>query len=145
MSRLTVTALLLIAIASMAAGCGPGGGSISPTPSQFAAPTSRGPDTPVDTPPPPSLNVSDIPAAITEAVIEEAARVSGVSVDAISVVRAEAVVWHDGSFGCPKPDEMYTQALVNGYWVVVAAGGQEYDFRVGNNGILKLCATDSGG
>ena len=46
------------------------------------------------------------------------------------IVRAESVVWNDGSLGCPEPGMEYTQALINGYWVVIEAAGQTYDFRV---------------
>src|SRR5438105_6235108 len=53
--------------------------------------------------------------------------------------RAESVVWNDGSLGCPEPEMMYTQALVNGYWVVIDASGQNYDFRVDNRGNFRLC------
>jgi hypothetical protein len=31
-------------------------------------------------------------------------------------------VWNDGSLGCPEPGMMYTQALVNGYWLIIEAG-----------------------
>ena len=34
---------------------------------------------------------------------------------------------------------MYTQVLVNGYWVVIDAAGQNYDFRVGNRA-ASFCA-----
>ena len=135
-----MTGVVLIALL---AACGPSGAAQTPSFTPTAAPTPRGPDLPADTPPTPSMPIADIPPSITEAVIEEAARVSGVPFEDVSVVRAEAVVWNDGSLGCPQPDEMYTQALVEGYWVVVDAGGQEYDFRVGSNGDLRLCPAGS--
>jgi len=132
--------MLFCAVAGAVA-CGLSGATQGPSAVPTVAPTPRPPDMPVATPTP----VTAVPLAILEAVTAEAARLSGVPAEQIAIVRADAAVWPDGSLGCPQPDEMYTQALVNGYWVVLQAGGQEYDFRVGNNGILKLCATDSGG
>jgi hypothetical protein len=34
---------------------------------------------------------------------------------------------------------MYTQALVDGYWVVLAVGEQEYDYRASDTGYFFLC------
>jgi hypothetical protein len=33
----------------------------------------------------------------------------------------------------------YTQALVDGYWIVVEAEGQSLDYRVTGNGNFRLC------
>ena len=54
------------------------------------------------------------------------------------ILRAEPVIWNDGSLGCPEPGMMYTQALIMGYWVVIDAAGQNYDFRVGSRGNCRL-------
>ena len=56
-----------------------------------------------------------------------------------SVIRAEAVTWSDGALGCPEPGGMYTQALVDGYQVVIEVDGQEYDYRVGHGTDVRLC------
>ena len=51
-------------------------------------------------------------------------------------VKADEVVWTDGSLGCPKPGKSYTQALVNGYWVIVVAGDRPLDDRVSGTRFL---------
>jgi hypothetical protein len=33
----------------------------------------------------------------------------------------------------------YTQALVDGYWVVLSYRGQEFDYRVNDRGAFFLC------
>ena len=66
-------------------------------------------------------------------------RRTGADREAINVLRDEAVVWRDGSLGCPKPGMMYTQALVEGYWVVLEHDGKTYDYRAGNRGYFVLC------
>jgi len=39
---------------------------------------------------------------------------------------------------------MYTQALVNGYWIVIEAAGKQYDFRVDRGGSFRLCPPGQG-
>ena len=56
------------------------------------------------------------------------------------MVRAESAVWNDRSLGYPEPGMMYTQALVNGYWVMIDAAGQNCDFRVD----FRLCPPGQG-
>lgn len=58
----------------------------------------------------------------------------GTDRDAIELVVAESVVWSDGSIGCPEPGMLYTQALVEGYRIVLAVDGEEVAFHgAGNN------------
>jgi len=85
-----------------------------------------------------------IPQAILGPIVNEAAKLANVPPQQLAIVRAEAVVWNDGSLGCPEPGMEYTQALVNGYWVVIEAGGQTYDFRVGRDGNFRLCPAGRG-
>ncbi len=83
--------------------------------------------------------MTDVPQEILDAVLDQAATLAHVSLGELTIVRAEPRVWNDGSLGCPQPGEMYTQALIEGYWVVVEVAGNEYDFRVGSTGNFKLC------
>jgi hypothetical protein len=41
----------------------------------------------------------------------------------LRVVSVEDVMWPDGALGCPEPGRMYTQALVPGQRVRIAAPG----------------------
>ena len=45
------------------------------------------------------------------------------------VVVAERVTWPDAALGCPRPDELYTQALVEGYRIVLAVDGNRVAFH----------------
>jgi len=85
-----------------------------------------------------------VPRAILDPILKEAAKLTNVPREQLVIVRAEPVVWNDGSLGCPEPGMMYTQALVNGYWVVIEAGGQKYDFRVGRGSTFRLCPRGQG-
>ena len=105
------------------------------TPSEIPAPT-----------PTPQMSrvESQVPKAILRPILNEAAKLANVPPQQLVIVRAEAVVWNDGSLGCPEPGMGYTQALVNGYWVVINAAGRTYDFRAGRDGNFRLCPEGRG-
>lgn len=73
-----------------------------------------------------SRPLSEAPVPATAAVVMpqllvDAAKRSGVPQDRLRVVRAVAVTWPDSSLGCPQPGLNYTQALVPGWQVFIAA------------------------
>jgi hypothetical protein len=86
----------------------------------------------------------DVLQGILDSILSETARLAKVRREQLVIVRAESVVWNDGSLGCLEPGMMYTQALVNGYWVVIDAAGRKYDFRVGSRGKFRLCPPGRG-
>jgi hypothetical protein len=67
--------------------------------------------------------------AATEAAVADLAASEGVDPGAIDVVTAEEVTWPDGALGCPEPDQMYTQALVPGYRIVLDVEGDEVHYH----------------
>jgi hypothetical protein len=77
--------------------------------------------------------------AITEAAVADAARRTGLPVDQLRVTSSEAVTWRDGSLGCPEPGMGYTEALVPGFRIRIAAGARELDYHAGARGALVLC------
>jgi hypothetical protein len=86
----------------------------------------------------------EVPQRILDPILKEAAALAKVAQEKLVILRAQPVVWSDGSLGCPKPGQMYTQALINGYWVVIEAAGQTYDFRVDAGGRFQLCPAGRG-
>src|SRR5262245_33701170 len=105
------------------------------TPSETPAPTST---------PHTSRVAPQVPEAILNSILKEAAKLANVPPQELVIVRAEAVVWSDGSLGCPEPGMQYTQALANGYWVLVSAAGRTYDLRVHRDGSFRLCPEGRG-
>jgi hypothetical protein len=91
----------------------------------------------VPTAEPPQVNPT--PPDLLARLTDDAAARSGTERGAISVVLSEAVLWNDGALGCPRPGAVYTQAPVEGYRVVLRAGGHDYDYRVGERGRFILC------
>lgn len=59
----------------------------------------------------------------------DAAERAGVDVADVTFVTFEMVTWPDGSLGCPDPDMLYTQALVEGYRIVLEADGERLTYH----------------
>ena len=78
--------------------------------------------------------VGEVPDGILSAILQDAEERVGGEPD-FTVLRSEAVVWSDGALGCPEPGQSYTQALVDGYWVVLQVGDVQLDYRVTERGI----------
>ena len=70
---------------------------------------------------------NDLQSIVAAAKKDAVAR--GLPAQAISVQSAQRVTWRDGSLGCPKPGYSYTQALVDGYRIVLRAGAEEYVYH----------------
>jgi hypothetical protein len=81
----------------------------------------------------------EVPREILDALLDDLVAQTGANRASIQILRAEAVVWSDGSLGCPKPGQFYTQAEVPGYWVVLQVGTEDYDYRVRNSGHFLMC------
>lgn len=58
---------------------------------------------------------------------------------AFTVKSATSVTWPDGSWGCPEPGMVYTQALVPGARAIVTVEGTSYDYRFGPGPSPRLC------
>ncbi|HDH03144.1 MAG TPA: hypothetical protein ENH15_02735 [Actinobacteria bacterium] len=79
----------------------------------------------------------EVPDSIIAMVLEDAGSTSDEA--AFQVAVARTVVWSDGSLGCPEPGVLYTQALVDGYQVVVSGPGGDHDYRITDNGYFFIC------
>lgn len=122
----------LLAIPLLVA-CAAGPGDL---PSDGASPPPSAPGSP----PGSAASAPDgIPQEVWQAILADLEGRVGAAVADVSVLTAEAETWSDGSLGCPKDGEMYTQALVDGYQVVVEVAGTEYDYRVGSGTDVRLC------
>lgn len=128
----TLATLVLVACGSSP------GADPSPTPEEpeRPAPSVRGVE------PVPSASgpaAGEVPGDLLARIVADAAGRAGVASDELEVVRAEAIIWNDGSLGCPQPGEVYTMALVPGYHVELAGDGLEFDYRATENGNFLLC------
>ncbi len=85
-----------------------------------------------------------VPTRLMDQIFAHAEGHTGQAASAMTVLRAEAVTWPDGSLGCPEPGMQYTQALVPGYWVEIVVGGETLDYRLSDKGGMRLCENGDG-
>jgi len=96
-------------------------------PAPTTAPTAEG-----------DLMTGSVPEDLMTGILADLMERTGATQSQLTLVRAESAIWNDGSLGCPLPGQSYTQALVNGYWVVLDYAGSEYDYRASSNS-FRLC------
>ena len=125
-------ALATLAALIVLAACTSGGGAngSSGEPSASSADSSGEPGASGD---------AALPASITDPIVADAAVRLGVDPSAVTIVEARAQTFPDGSLGCPEPGVMYTQALVDGYQVIVEANGTRLDYRGSAPGRFRIC------
>jgi hypothetical protein len=87
----------------------------------------------------PEQSSGETPPALFDLVLDDLLARSGGDRAAVEVLKSEAVVWSDGSLGCPQPGMMYTQATVSGYQVILALRDQMYDYHLSERGTFVLC------
>jgi hypothetical protein len=83
--------------------------------------------------------MGETPGELLELLKSDLVSRTGASSGEIIVLRDQAMVFNDGSLGCPQPGMFYTQATVAGYWVVLELGQVVYDYRATENGSFILC------
>lgn len=98
-------------------------------------PKHENPENPRNSPP----IMWETPEEILVQILADLVQRAGVDDQNIRVIWSQSVTWNDGSLGCPKPGRFYTQALVDGYWVILQVGGVYYDYRVSESGHFSLC------
>ena len=123
----------VVAVGLLLAGCSSGGPPMN-SPSNIRPPQQSATPSPGTS----SATNADVPPKRWAAIIGDLTT-RGVPTDAVALVSARSTTWNDGSLGCPKPGQSYTQALVEGMQVVVKIGALEYDYRFGRSDHPQLC------
>lgn len=138
--------MLLVTVAILAA-CGGsdlGSDGFESTPTSDAIPpVSRplAPVTPITSLPTTTVTPTsgEVPNGFVAEIVADASRRSGVTIDEMTVVVAEVVQWNDGSLGCPEPGVLYTQAIVDGFRIVVETPDEEFDYRTSGTDFFIVC------
>jgi hypothetical protein len=125
---LAILAALVVVAACTSADPGAGSGSPGSSVSRSGDPDQPG-----------STGAGALPASIIDPIVADAATRLGVDPSLVRIVAAEARTYGDGSLGCPRPGEMYTQAVVDGYQVIVEVNGTQLDYRGSDPGRFRLC------
>jgi len=82
----------------------------------------------------------EVPDDLLEAIFADLEKRTGAQRSAFKVLQTEARQWNDGGLGCPEPGQVYTQAIVDGYQVVIEHQGKSFDYHASERGYFKLCA-----
>lgn len=84
--------------------------------------------------------IGEVPDDLLDKIYADLEQKSKVNRSEFTLLTAESVQWSDGSLGCPEPGQMYTQAIVDGYRVVIEHAGQTYDYHASAKGYFKICS-----
>jgi hypothetical protein len=87
----------------------------------------------------PAPVVGEVPDELLDAIRADLGKRLGIETKDLEPVRAASVNWNDGSLGCPKPDQVYTQAITPGYHIVFEIDDTSYDYRANRSGYFMLC------
>ena len=84
------------------------------------------------------LATGKLPAALADAVLQDASKRSGLPISSLRIVKAERRTWTNGCLGLGDPGVVCTQALVPGWQVIVEGGKQRLVYRTGESGRVRL-------
>ena len=116
-----------------------------PQPAEVPTPTPTPP--PTSTPPPvaPSPSASPLydwgPAlgAVTAARADVVQR-TGVPAESLVFAEVASREWNDSSLGCPQPGFQYLQVITLGWFIVVEAGDETFEYHTNGSGSsVVLC------
>lgn len=133
MRRLLITTITLTLI--MAA-CAPGSVPEVPDDGSYPNPSDPNPSYPNPSYPNPSTDLT--PAEL--AALTHLSETLGLPADQITLVSTEPETWPDGCLGVYQADILCTQALVEGYRIILEAGGVEYELRTNESGSQVVIA-----
>lgn len=96
---------------------------------------------------PPAIAMSDrqsesAPSEIIDAVRQDLSRRTRIESDRLKIVETSRQTWSDGCLGLAQPDELCTQALVEGWRVVLADGDRTWIYRTDDRGMTVRLETE---
>lgn len=140
-----IPVLLILLVACGEAGDTSGATALSTTPSNDRTIPEGSLPKPLDHEGEPTPVTGEVPRDLLQAIRDDAAQRTGLPAEDFVEIRSQEIVWNDGSLGCGEPGKMYTQALVDGFWVVLEVGDAHLDYRVGSKATFMLCEQASTG
>ena len=114
---------------------------VSPTRSPLPAPGLESSTSPLATRAWPQARPSqpaDADAAVRAAISDAASRLK-VAPEMVQVVSVSATDWSDTSLGCPQPGMFYAQVIVQGYKIMLTAGGAQIEYHADQKGRVVTC------
>lgn len=84
--------------------------------------------------------VGEVPTDLLDKIYADLERQAGAQRSDFKILMAEEKQWNDGALGCPEPGQAYTQAIVDGYQVIIEHDGESFDYHASRSGFFKLCS-----
>jgi hypothetical protein len=82
---------------------------------------------------------SQLPDRVANAVLVDLSKQTGIAAGQLQITQYSRQTWSNGCLGLAQPDEMCTQAIIEGWRVVVANGQRNWVYRSDRNGrVLRL-------
>lgn len=75
-----------------------------------------------------------IPVKLVDGIRQDLSRRTGIAAYKFKLIEANQQTWTDGCLGLAKPDEICTQALVEGWRVILSYGSQTWVYRSDKQG-----------
>jgi hypothetical protein len=75
-----------------------------------------------------------LPSRIADAIRQRLSRSTNLPKDQFKVIEANRKIWTDGCLGLPGPGELCTQAMVQGWRVVMSQGKKTWVYRTDGDG-----------
>ncbi|MGP0127771.1 MAG: hypothetical protein ACTMUB_00470 [cyanobacterium endosymbiont of Rhopalodia musculus] len=82
----------------------------------------------------PMIPQSKLPTTVIDAVRQKTSNLIGIETSILEIKVYEAKTWPDSCLGLARPDEFCTQALVEGWRVVVTNGSKTWVYRTNGDG-----------
>lgn len=136
MRRLLITTITL---ATILAACAPGSTPQPDIPDDGSYPNPSDPDPSYPNPSYPNPSADLTPAQM--AALTHLSETLNLPADQITLISTESVTWPDGCLGVDRPGVMCTQALVEGYRIILGADGREYEVRTNESGSAVAIAS----
>ncbi|MDJ0733676.1 MAG: hypothetical protein QNJ47_06235 [Nostocaceae cyanobacterium] len=77
---------------------------------------------------------NDLPESVSQAVIQDLSRRTNINPRKLKIISYSQKTWNNGCLGIPNPGEFCTQALVEGWQVIVSDGSKKWIYRTNING-----------
>ena len=117
---------------------------LAPQPVSTQSPLPTPGRSPLPTPPAGERSSASVPippgaeTAVRAAIDDLAAKLK-IASEAVQVASVSAVDWSDTSLGCPQPGMFYAQIIVQGYKIILSAGGQQVEYHADQKGRVVTC------
>ncbi len=79
-------------------------------------------------------NNQNLPESVSQAVIQDLSRRTNINPNKLKIIRYSQQTWNNGCLGLAKPGEFCTQALVEGWRVVLSDGNKQWIYHTNSNG-----------